>query len=223
MASNVFLTRQVEGAGATALRMVGAEPTPELISMVEQLAVGDMVMRDEYGRLGVIHVAPPVDPRTARAFDTRPRSGQGAFVQEWEPTPGELDDLPEPFEHDIDPRPDLIEHRREQIEAFVDPATGDDPGADLDLGLDVIEAAATTSPVPRPASRPHESDGRDLFARLEASFDLDGADLDPDAPGWDELASDEPDSEEPDRAIEDADATPGERRLDLTSFVVPRD
>ena len=72
MASNVFLTRQVEGAGATALRMVGAEPTPESISMVEQLGVGEMVMRDEYGRLGVIRVAPPVDPRVARSFDTRP-------------------------------------------------------------------------------------------------------------------------------------------------------
>lgn len=74
MASNVFLTRQVEGAGAAALRMVGAEPTPELVTMIEQLAVGEMVMRDEYGRLGVIHVAPPVDPRAARAFDTRPRA-----------------------------------------------------------------------------------------------------------------------------------------------------
>jgi hypothetical protein len=81
MASNVFLTRQVEGAGAAALRMVGADPTPELVSMVEQLGVGDMVMRDEYGRLGVIHVAPPVDPRTARAFDTRPRSGHTDFAE----------------------------------------------------------------------------------------------------------------------------------------------
>lgn len=79
MASNVFLTRQVEGAGATALRMVGAEPTAELITMVEQLSIGEMVMRDEYGRLGVIHVAPPADPRAARAFDTRPRSGDNQF------------------------------------------------------------------------------------------------------------------------------------------------
>ncbi len=75
MASNVFLSRQVEGAGATALSMVGAEPTPESIMMVEQLGVGEMVMRDEYGRLGVIHVAPPADPRVARSFDTRPRAG----------------------------------------------------------------------------------------------------------------------------------------------------
>ncbi|MGB5756618.1 MAG: ATP-binding protein, partial [Acidimicrobiales bacterium] len=79
MASNVFLTRQVEGAGATALRMVGAEPTPESITMVEQLGVGEMVMRDEYGRLGIIHVAPPVDPRVARSFDTRPRTGADDF------------------------------------------------------------------------------------------------------------------------------------------------
>ncbi len=79
MASNVFLTRQVEGAGATALRMVGAEPTPESITMVEQLGVGEMVMRDEYGRLGIIHVAPPADPRVARSFDTRPRAGSGDF------------------------------------------------------------------------------------------------------------------------------------------------
>ena len=76
MASNVFLTRQVEGAGATALEMVGADPTPELIAMVEQLGIGEMVMRDEYGRLGVIQVDPPTDPRTAAAFDTRPRSGE---------------------------------------------------------------------------------------------------------------------------------------------------
>jgi hypothetical protein len=79
MASNVFLTRQVEGAGATALGLVGAEPTAELITMVEQLSIGEMVMRDEYGRLGVIHVAPPADPRAARAFDTRPRSGDNQF------------------------------------------------------------------------------------------------------------------------------------------------
>jgi len=251
MASNVFLTRQVEGAGATALRMVGAEPTPELISMVEQLAVGDMVMRDEYGRLGVIHVAPPVDPRTARAFDTRPRSGQGAFAQEWEPAPSEPGALPEPFGHEVEPRTDVLEHRREQIEALVDPSAcyepsagyDDGPGyeddghvsgrgadidpdhdvvvdAEFDLAIDdrpavgdreVIEAAATTRPVPRAATRPEVSDSRDLFARLEASFDLDGTDLDAD--GLDRASEDET----------DADVEPGEHRLDLTSFVVPRD
>ncbi len=78
MASNVFLSRQVEGAGATALKMVGAESSPELISMVEQLGIGEMIMRDEYGRLGVIKVAPPADPRVAESFDTRPQSGDNA-------------------------------------------------------------------------------------------------------------------------------------------------
>jgi hypothetical protein len=99
MASNVFLTRQVEGAGAAALRMVGAEPTPELISMVEQLGVGEMVMRDEYGRLGVIQVAPPADPRVARAFDTRPRSGHTDFQAAIEPEPEPLPPVhaPEPM------------------------------------------------------------------------------------------------------------------------------
>jgi hypothetical protein len=75
MASNLFLTRQIEGAGATALGLVGAEPTPELVALVEQLAVGEAVMRDEHGRLGVLRIAPPSDPRVARSFDTRPSAG----------------------------------------------------------------------------------------------------------------------------------------------------
>ncbi|MEM7323440.1 MAG: ATP-binding protein [Actinomycetota bacterium] len=111
MASNVFLTRQVEGAGATALRMVGAEPTPELITMVEQLAIGEMVMRDEYGRLGVIHVAPPVDPRAARAFDTRPRSGDNRFqaYEEPPPDPRPLEARPDPQLLEARPDPQLLE------------------------------------------------------------------------------------------------------------------
>ena len=106
MASNVFLTRQVEGAGATALRMVGAEPTPESITMVEQLGVGEMVMRDEYGRLGIIHVAPPVDPRVARSFDTRPRAGADDFDPgQASAIDGDRPDPPDRTDH-LD-RPDL--------------------------------------------------------------------------------------------------------------------
>lgn len=212
MASNVFLTRQVEGAGATALRMVGAEPTPELVSMVEQLAVGDMVMRDEYGRLGVIHVAPPVDPRTARAFDTRPRSARGAFTQEWDPEADVVDQLPEPTAalepiHALEPFDQLPDPRPEAIEAFIDPVGHQETLPSPLPAPEPRPAIEVTANPPRAGAAPTvhaERDGSDLFARLEASFDLDendqgGTDDDPDAEG------------------------PGERRLDLTSFVVPRD
>ncbi|MEL6985452.1 MAG: ATP-binding protein, partial [Actinomycetota bacterium] len=234
MASNVFLTRQVEGAGAAALRMVGAEPTPELVSMVEQLDVGDMVMRDEYGRLGVIHVAPPVDPRTARAFDTRPRSGQGAFA-EWEPAiedvlplPDTIDALPEA----VGPEPDLVEPLPVPVPVPAPvPAPRPEP---VNRALPERVNEPPLDPVSAPPARPAieatattvtaEHDGSDFFARLEASLAIDdeidqrGANGSPGPDGAG--TADDHDGVCPGTDGAGAD---GDRRLDLTSFTVPRD
>ncbi|MEM7275824.1 MAG: ATP-binding protein [Actinomycetota bacterium] len=155
MASNVFLTRQVEGAGATALRLVGAEPTPELITMVEQLAIGEMVMRDEYGRLGVIHVAPPVDPRAARAFDTRPRSGDQLDLRSVDHAPVQAGPA----------QPDPA--RPASIEAPVDAEPVDHEPAELPASA----ATAAADRAPRGGLQPHPVTERprresDLFERL---------------------------------------------------------
>ncbi len=199
MASNVFLTRQVEGAGADALRMVGAEPTPELVSMVEQLAVGDMVMRDEYGRLGVIHVAPPVDPRTARSFDTRPRSGATGFAED-RPTI-----VAEPA-----PTPEPVSAHPAGLDAVPPP-----PPIPEELAAAAVEAAAEPEPsplvderaLPAPRSAHRRGGTSDLFERLEATL------VDDPAPGRDD-----------DIEIVDDDRPrpPRGRRLDVTAFVVPR-
>ncbi len=169
--------------------------------MVEQLAVGDMVMRDEYGRLGVIHVAPPENPRTARAFDTRPRSGQGAFAQEWEPAL-DVEPLPEVVE-------DVIEHGVEEIPEFR-PA----------IEASAIEAGAIEDGQVEEVEHHRTDDSTDLFARLEASLDLDldhGGSIDAE-PAEDHGQGDDRDHDR----RQDHDGDRG-RRLDLTSFVVPRD
>jgi hypothetical protein len=208
MASNVFLTRQVEGAGAAALRMVGAEPTPELVSMVEQLGVGEMVMRDEYGRLGVIHVAPPVDPRTARAFDTRPRSGEDGFTLDDHAVDGGDDEGVDRPTGDAGPAGDRAggagpwwddDGRRIEdgpVTPPSSPALDAEPVPDLEIEPDwePVETSSGPAPTLQPlpvAARPRLTS--DLFERLVAALD---------------------------------DHHPnGDRReaLDVASFVVPRD
>ncbi|MEM9561587.1 MAG: ATP-binding protein [Actinomycetota bacterium] len=220
MASNVFLTRQVEGAGAAALRMVGAEPTPELVSMIEQLAVGDMVMRDEYGRLGVIHVAPPVDPRTARSFDTRPRSGETGFAEELpaiEPEPAAaIESLPavappepRPLPESLAPPPPIPESltAAAPIESAAEPErNGASAATPASAPVDATTPAEVVDDRPVPVVRPGSRRGgtSDLFDRLEASLVDDQAMDDVEV-----LDDDEP-------------RPPRGRRLDVTAFVVPR-
>ena len=232
MASNVFLTRQVEGAGAAALRLVGAEPTAELVSMVEQLAVGDMVMRDEYGRLGVIHVAPPVDPRTARAFDTRPRSGHTGFAEELPERTGAVDGPVEP--------PILEPAGAGQGRSTSDPVDrwgtappivlpptdrADDQTQarpSVEAGADAVNGAGAPSITGGEVDRDEGSS--DLFDRLEATF-VDHPDLD-ELDGYgpiDDLDSRLDLGADVDLECGPEPADDRRRPLDVSAFMVPRD
>jgi hypothetical protein len=228
MASNVFLTRQVEGAGAAALTLVGAEPTPELVAMIEQLPVGQMVMRDEHGRLGVVRISPPVDPRMARAFDTRPRSGHefapeagrdlvgrgGVGVEGSGPPP--IDDQRDDGVVVAGRFPPSLDRHLPTAEPLPHVNSGAGPGAGRAAGSDSrIGSGADVGPGadwgPDPDDPLHDGD---LFRRLEASLTETG-----------ELEAISPSSDGDDgRAVSTIRPPRGKRTspvLDVASFTVP--
>ncbi len=230
MASNVFLTRQVEGAGATALTMVGAEPTPELVTMIEQLGVGEMVMRDEYGRLGVIHVAPPADPRVARSFDTRPRSGNDRF-DPGNSAPVEAERAAEP-ERLEGPRPEhpvpAFAGSQNAVQAFAGSPDGRQPAvAPVGRGLPEPPPPNDWEPEPEvvaaePQPQPQPQPEVEVEVEVEPAAAAAPRGLRPEAMAdRPRLRSDLFERLERDQR-ERAEAA-GRRPMDVSSFVVPRD
>lgn len=72
---NRFVFRQAAGAGAHALRLLGTDPSPHLVDLVEnRLTEGQGLFRDVAGRIGLIQVAAAGDPTVAAAIDTTPDS-----------------------------------------------------------------------------------------------------------------------------------------------------
>ena len=66
-----------DDGAAAALRLIGLEPTRELVALVREFRAGRCLMRDLAGRVGEVQVD-LVYPRLLRAFGTTPGQGQRA-------------------------------------------------------------------------------------------------------------------------------------------------
>ncbi len=74
----VFVFGQDSDDGAAAaLRLIGLEPTRELVALVREFRAGRCLMRDLAGRVGEVQID-LVYPRLLRAFGTTPGQGQRA-------------------------------------------------------------------------------------------------------------------------------------------------